>query len=277
MTESSYYWGGTVTGDAATAPYSDDEFSDIWRKLFQFDRADEGPIVGVGNELEVVDAGGSTARVQSGAALVDGKYYENDDNIDFTVSGNTQYWVVGLRKDFAAQEVRAFADGPYADGGTALASIVQTDGTTWEILLALVLTDTGGNVDSVFDYRDFAGIRAFVSHRRGADATDWSLPSADGSAVEGEEWRPNTRIQVGSVRWSGSAADSGDVQSPFPIAFSDVPVVFITVNENLDIGNQGIVVWNRGPLATLINFGWRDMNGNTYTELDFMWVAIGPR
>lgn len=156
MTEKSYYWGGTAVGDATEAPYSDDEFSDIWRYLFLSERELMGPIVG-GSELAITNPAGSTVRVASGRAMVDGKFYINDANIDFIVSGATVYWIIGLRKDFAAQTVRAFHRGTYPDRATALASLVQTDGTTWEIALATVLTDGAGAVDTIQDERRFCG------------------------------------------------------------------------------------------------------------------------
>jgi hypothetical protein len=159
MTQLSLMWGGTTVGDATSAPYSDDEFSDMMDMLLVRDRAAQGILpttrVGFTNELAVIDAGGATARVQSGAALVDGKLYTNDANVDFTVSGASVHWIIGLRKSWAGQTVRAFARGNYASAALALASLVQTDGTTWEIPLATVLTTAGGDVSTVIHERKF--------------------------------------------------------------------------------------------------------------------------
>ncbi|KKN66976.1 hypothetical protein LCGC14_0466560 [marine sediment metagenome] len=153
MVESSLPWGGIVTGDAILAPYSDDQWSDMYRKMFIRDRTVQGVVGGYANELEVTDAGGTTIRVATGIALVDGKFYENTVNVDNASSGNTVYWLVGLQKDFAGQEVRIFARGPYASEAAALLALIQTDGVIWEIPLATVLTDAAGDVDVVTDQR----------------------------------------------------------------------------------------------------------------------------
>lgn len=161
MVQDSGFWGGLVTGDAAStdilwAAYSDDMHSDLFRKLFTRDRTAQGVIGGYANELEVTDAGGTTMRVAAGAALVDGKFYENTANVDNVSSGNAVYWLIGLTKNWAAQTVRIFARGTYGSEAAALAALVQTDGTTWEIPLATVLTTAGGDVDVVTDQRKWA-------------------------------------------------------------------------------------------------------------------------
>ncbi|KKM71743.1 hypothetical protein LCGC14_1427550 [marine sediment metagenome] len=156
MTESSIPWGGTVTGDAVLAPYSDDQWSDMYRKLLMRDHTVQGVVGGYANELEVIDAGGTTMRVSTGIALVDGKFYENTVVVDNASAGNTVYWLVGLQKDFAGQEVRVFTRGTYASEAAALAALVQDPDPApaiWEIPLATVLTDAAGNVDVVTDQR----------------------------------------------------------------------------------------------------------------------------
>lgn len=137
MTEKSWYWPGTTTGDASDAPYDDDEFSDIWRKLFQRDRTLQGIIDGYESELSVSSPSTNVLRVAKGAALVDGKFYEADDVVDkafATPSVLLRIDRVVLRKDFAAQTVRvAILTGVEGGGVPAL---TQVDGVTWEIPLA---------------------------------------------------------------------------------------------------------------------------------------------
>lgn len=160
MAQTSYFWKANVTpsGDEAN-PYTDDEFTDFFSILNLHDRTDQGVLFtehpDYSNLLAVSSTGGANVRVASGAAFVDGKMYYNTSNVDNNVSGATVYWVVGLRKDWAAQTVRVFARGNYASRALALASLVQTDGTTWEIPLATVLTTAGGNVDVITDERTF--------------------------------------------------------------------------------------------------------------------------
>lgn len=143
MAEISWYWGGSSTGDAANAPYDDDEFSDIWRKLFQLDRTTMGYISGYLSELALATPDNLTVRVASGAALVDGKLYENDSNFDISIptpSGSTRIDRIVLRKSWADQEVRLFRIGGVEGGGAP--AITQTDGVTWDIILAEISVTT---------------------------------------------------------------------------------------------------------------------------------------
>ena len=152
MTELSSPWADNAVGDGQS--YSDDEWSDIWRKLFMTDRTDEGVLADYSSELAVTNPSGVTIRTAAGAALVDGKFYENDANVDNTVtapgSGSNYYRIV-LRKDWTAQTVRIEMLGPNV---TAPDAVTQTDGTTWEISLATVQI-TSGSVVTVTDTRVF--------------------------------------------------------------------------------------------------------------------------
>jgi hypothetical protein len=145
MTEKSFYWSVLTTGDGQYSPYDNDEFSDIWRKLFQRDRTTQGYIENYENELAVTNPSGSTIRVATGAALVDGKFYETDADVDNTVStpaAATRVDRVVLRKSWAAQTVRvAIVTGVE---GAGVPSLTQTDGVTWEIPLAQVSITIGG-------------------------------------------------------------------------------------------------------------------------------------
>lgn len=154
MTETSLPWGGTTTGHATQAPYSDDEWSDIWRKLFTQDRTTQGVLRDYANELAVSGATSPVA-VATGLALVDGKVYENDAQVDIAVptpGGATRIDRIVLRKDFAAQTVLITRIAG-AEGGGAPA-ITQNDGVTWDIQLAQVSITTLGNI-TVTDERDF--------------------------------------------------------------------------------------------------------------------------
>lgn len=137
--ENSWYWPGTTVGDATDAPYDDDEFSDIWRKLFLRDRTLQGIIDSYENELVVTNPAGNTIRVATGAALADGKFYETDANVDnviATPAALTRIDRVVLRKSWAAQTVRVvILTG--IEGG-AVPALTQNDGVTWEIPLAQV-------------------------------------------------------------------------------------------------------------------------------------------
>jgi len=160
MAETSYFWGGTTVGDHG--PYDDDMFSDFIRKLFTMDRTLQGPILGYANALAVNNPAGTTIRVATGAAVVDGKFYESTANEDFAVSapgGGTNYYTVVLTKDFAAQTVRSAILGP---DPAAYPAVTQVDGTTWEIMLAHV-TITSGGLITVTDVRSYCAFSSLIT------------------------------------------------------------------------------------------------------------------
>src|SRR3989304_10272584 len=101
MAESSLPWAGTTVGDAG--PYTDDAWSDMYSKLFQSNRATQGPIKGMLSELAPSSPAALTVRMASGHGIIDGKIYTNTANIDFAVvapgAGSNFYRIV-LRKDF---------------------------------------------------------------------------------------------------------------------------------------------------------------------------------
>ena len=156
--EQSFYWSDDAVGDGVLSPYDNDEFSDNWRKLFQTDRTTQGVIDTYENELLVTNPAGLIIRIATGAALVDGKLYENDANVDNAILApliNTRIDLVVLRKSWALQTVRiAIITGVE---GAGVPGLTQTDGVIWEIPLAQVsitivptitITDVRVNVQS---------------------------------------------------------------------------------------------------------------------------------
>lgn len=152
MAESSLPWAGTTVGDAG--PYTDDAWSDMYSKLFQSDRTLQGPIFGLLGQLAVTNPAGTTFRIASGYAIVDGKVYTNTANVDLAgavpASGSNFYTIV-LRKNFTAQTVRLALLGPDVSAPPA---VTQTDGTTWEIAIATAeITDAAAV--TITDVRSF--------------------------------------------------------------------------------------------------------------------------
>jgi hypothetical protein len=151
--QSSVFWSGTVTGDAG--PYTADTFTDWMRKIFTNDRTTQGVIPDYLNELLVTNPAGTTIRTASGAAIVDGCFYENTANVDNSVVApgvGSNYYTLVLDKDFVAQTVRISLLGP---NPVAPPIVTQVDGTTWEIALAEIeITFIG--VITVTDVRDYS-------------------------------------------------------------------------------------------------------------------------
>jgi hypothetical protein len=132
--EFSLPWGGIVIGDAG--PYTDDNWSDVWRKLFTVDRATQGVLRNYGGMLAVTGIV-SPVSVAAGAAVVDGKWYETDAALNVVVptpAALTRIDRIVVRKDFANQTARVTRIAGI-EGGAAPA-LVQIDGVTWDIPLA---------------------------------------------------------------------------------------------------------------------------------------------
>lgn len=159
MTQYSWFWGGTETGDAG--PYTDDDFSDVLSKVFQNDRTSQSVLYGIENSLNITNPSGSTVRVATGWAIVDGKFYRNSANVDFVldVPVATRYYTIILKKDFTAQTVRLASLGP---DEIDFPIPTQNDGTVWEVEIARVEITSGGVV-TITDVRDFCRFSTKIS------------------------------------------------------------------------------------------------------------------
>jgi hypothetical protein len=178
MAEISRWWDGTTIGDAAN--YTDLNWAEteVWK--FTKGEGHQGIISGIGwNYLALATPAPFTdVYVQSGAALVNGRLYYNDGNTaNFTVSGVSKWWLVGLFSDESAHTIRSFCRGPYNTEALAMASIVQTPGGDWEIATYTFQTTAGGLVDTttVNDRRIYAfrsSNQIFVQSEGGRNVTD---------------------------------------------------------------------------------------------------------
>ena len=144
MTETSIPWSGTITGDAG--PYSDDNWSDIWRKLFTNDRTTEGVLPNYLNELEITGAS-TPISVNTGAAFCDGKFYENNTSVGIAIPSPTvspRIDRIVLRKSWVSQTVRLTRIEGVEGGGVP--ALTQNDGTTWDVPLYYLTIQTGGGL-----------------------------------------------------------------------------------------------------------------------------------
>ena len=114
------------------------------------------------NQLEVTDAGGLVAEVDTGGALVDGQFHYNDDTVTLTLPASQNYYIV-LRKNFTAVDYTppgyAAGDGvvpAYTTRITWVSAIVQsTDRSTyWDMPLAEFTTDAS-DITDLTDTREF--------------------------------------------------------------------------------------------------------------------------
>lgn len=154
MTEYGAPWDGISVGDASVAPYSSLEWARIWKMMFGNGLAfpNYGVFLGSGDgtnaPLQVTQTGvaSTNVQVQIGAALVNGRFYENTAVSTIAVtansSGNARIDTMVLRADYVAQTVRLVIRV-----GTPAASPVrptlQQDASIWEEPIADIAVANG--------------------------------------------------------------------------------------------------------------------------------------
>ena len=224
----------------------------------------EGVAPRLGGLLACTANGANTVRVATGGAMVDGKWYYNDANLDVNIpsavgAGNTRIDRIVLRANWAGYEVAVTRIAGTDAGSPTAPSITQTSGTTYDIYLCQVLVNTAGAV-TVTDER----VRALpYYHREGGSATDWgSVGTTDYTYLT------NVTMQMGSI-------GSGGGTVTFPVAFSAPPLVFTTVYSALGaVGFYAKVTAVSATQATVIVY--EGENGGIAGQGTVYWLAIGP-
>lgn len=181
MSEISGLWTtGGATGDQQ-ASYTQADDATI-KKILAACSAFEGVAPGFLNELECTENGANTVAVDTGGAVVDGKYYLNDASDDINIpsasgGGNTRIDRIVLRADWAGFDVSIHRIAGTDAATPSAPAITQTSETTYDIKLCQVLVTTGGVV-TVTDERVWArqynqiGFKVFYS--------DEEIESGDG-------------------------------------------------------------------------------------------------
>lgn len=149
MAQTSIPWTGTSPGDAG--PYSSDQWAQIWRELVGAGfgaggSPNSGIIWGSGSTtdpgLTVIQNSptGQSIILTPGVAIVNGTVYRNDANLVIATaangSGNPRIDTVVLRKDWAAQTVRAVVKQGTPAVTPVPSGMTQSQGVTWEIPIA---------------------------------------------------------------------------------------------------------------------------------------------
>lgn len=267
MTELSTPWTGRIAdgapGDAG--PYSDDRWSDIWRAMTVVDSADQCVIQEHANRLAVTNPVGTTITIASGAAFVDGKFYENDANVSFTVvvpGAGSNYYTIVLRKSWAAQTVRLAMLGPNTVSPPVA---TQTDGTTWEVRLATVQVTNAG-VITLTDLRLFTNTPGLqLQRRQGGDVNIWATPGT----TDYSNFGGHLTVQAGAATL---VAASPGVTVTFPIAYSTAPLVFVTA---LTAGLDPAHAYANTVTATQCTITHYDAVLGIPIGGTVFWVAIG--
>lgn len=282
MTERSQFWTTGTTGDGSTT-ITEAQTVEFFRKIFTTDQqAAEGVLLGVDNELAVSGVSSPVA-VATGAAMVSGFYYQNDASLNVTIptpAANTRIDRIVLRASYGTTRTVRVTRIAGTEGAGAPA-LTQTAGTTWDIPLAQVSITTGG-VITVTDQRSFCHFATRVNQamldadivddtkvgnrvpalirREGGHATDWAVPGT-------------TEYTPGAVRMQCGVAEMANGQTnllvTLPVAFSGLPIVFLTVQE-ITGGTGWYFV--EDVLVNAFEITRSTSTGPTYVG----WLAIGP-
>lgn len=265
MTEKSMPWANNGLGDGQQ--YLDDDWSDWDNLLLTYDRTVEGVIFSMNTNysglLAVTNPAGMTIRVASGIGLVDGKRYSSTANVDLTVvtpGAGSNYYTVVLRKDWAAQTVRAALLGPNT---VSYPTVTQDDVTSlvWEVALAHVRVTSGGVV-TVTDLRRFCPYNdQVVAARQGGSATLWVTPGTNNYVL-------NTGRVIVQCGAGMIPLGSTGLTITFPIPFAHEPITIISPvvsNEIIKVGAATIY-----DVIVAVNGG-----GAAVGNINFHWMAIG--
>lgn len=266
MTENSFPWNGTLTGDHG--PYSDEQWAGAWRRFFTLDPASEGVLPAAGDALSASNTAGRTVRVAPGAALVDGVYYQSSANVDFTLAlpspDTNRYDRIVVRKSNTAQTVRLAVLEGVESAAPALPTLTQVSGETWEIPLAKAYITAAG-VITLTDERAacrYAG--AVIARRQGGDPAAWNTPGSS-------NYTPiKSGVQCGAASITLASAPSGQVSITFPSSFTAIPLVIASTG-NSNYLAAVVTVTSQG--ATL-EVRHRD-NSSASVTVNLSWAALG--
>lgn len=265
MTEKSWFWRGLVVGDAVYSRYDAKIIAEIWRKLFTTNRTEEGVIANVDNELEPSYTS-SKSKVETGAALVDGKFYDNDVLIEMEGFGSAdesvRYWRNVLRKSSSIYYVRTSISGP---GDTAYPNLTQIEDDVWEIPISQY-TSVAGALTGITDERVFAKspLCQFINSRQGGSATIWSQTGSDKQSPGMPKIFAGARVSEGVT---------AAIDIVFPVEYLYPPIV-LTTCVNVSMTHVRTVI------ATISETGWsgytRNGDDTIAVSTQTFWLAIGP-
>lgn len=204
MVETSQPWDGTLGGDATRAPYSAQEWLDMYSDLFQ-SSGNKGILQGFGGEL-VVTGVASPVSVATGASLVLGRWHHSSTIVQFAIStpgpGTTRTDRIVVRSDYVAYTVRLVR--LTGAGGGAEPALTQTPGVRWEIPLAKVAIDDAG-VIILTDEREYCNPIADHDHA-GVPGDGGSFDAANlesGASADGDVL---TADGFGGAAWEAGGA-----------------------------------------------------------------------
>jgi len=259
MAQLSGFWSTTGTASGhQQASYTQAHWSTA-AKILAACAGFEGVAPGLLNSLSCTASDVEEVTVNTGGAVVDGKWFLNDATQALTVAasagGTTRIDRIILRCTWASfQCVLTVLAGTNSATPTAPA-LTQTSGTLYEIALYQALVNSSGVV-TLTDERTMASptIRA----RQGGSATVWANPGTNNYVPTKVMW------QAGEVNVGASAT----VSVTFPVAFSYAPLVVFSYIEGLTALNIRISSCGADSV---------EFTNATATAGFVNWIAVGPQ
>lgn len=224
--------GSGAPGDAG--PYSASQWWDVWKYLTGAHDANTGVLIGsgtapdIGLTVQEQSPAAAGVRLTPGRAIVQGTFYENDANLNLSItpnaSGNSRIDTIVLRRDSTAQTIRAIVLVGTPAGSPVPPTLTQT-AALYEIPLADVTVANG-----------FVTIlNASINPRK------YFSNAADGTYLLDVQNRAGSDLQTGDVVVNNT---SNDRSVDDTTTFGDPNVLGVWVGRTTSLGYGRVL--NRG-------------------------------
>lgn len=250
-----------------------------WRRMMSALFPD-GVIIGALNELAVTTGSGLTVNVDTGRAIANGEYFENDASFALTLTPDgtfgRYYLIVAHINESASTDsagVAAYSGDLVALAGTPNASptvpsVTQTLDTVWEIPLAAVLVPAGAASSSSFtitDLRVFVGaLSRWLANKDSAGESTDAIQLLPGGGSQAARlalggWSANAALVETIVRARHNGSDQ-DVFHSFPDA-TGASAALIKVGSDpstgihIRLGNMSVFSGSGNTLAAAHGLG----------------------
>lgn len=259
MTERSLFWDGVALGDCG--PYTSAQLHDQMLRSITGCTGDKGVLLNWLNNLEVTGET-SPVSVNTGAALVYGRFFESDSAVSLTIStpntGYSRYDVIVVRRDISTQTIRlGKVIGTASLVTPSVPALTQDPASTYEIPLAYILVDDTGALE-ITDARDWA-----------VYSSSWPAALVTGDMIVGSEITADK--MANQTRWEvkGAGQIEPDNTNPctltvganydfwdFATAVTNEAWVYFMAPTGLVAGSLAFYLWNAPDAAAAGNVDW---------------------
>lgn len=313
MAQSSRPQAGNITTDPTyvdSGPYAADRWATLFRVLFTGDQQGaQGVLRGVWNELAPTNPSGRTIRVDTGVGVCNGHAFFNDTSaitigVDAGVARNDTLVMLENNTNAAisAGAVTNYnTDGPdtaippYSCRLAVVKGVAITQTTALYMTPLATFTTGAANITNLTDTRTYCAFSTEVNtlnladdavddtkvgnrvpqfyRRQGGDATDWN----DSGTTTYTPGMVRMQAGVSSITISDGSYCSLMQTVTFPVAFSDAPIVLLTLQAHSGTfaGVEIVDLFNAPLAASFAYIACREATTNDATA-HIHWLAIGP-